>query len=188
MPGTWGKACSKCKLWSSIIQGLPLSGSWDCHAVASHKQPSVATGTVRRMTLLSAGKNTRKLENSRSPQWQGKVLLRSPQHPWYKHHHLLRFFIITATTVLKMFTSSNTTKAHQRNTFLWLTFCLNEILLVKYEEKDINMVFTWDTVQQFDRSNLFMLWEHLLSLKSLKWFQVILKGFWEIQDKDPEGY
>lgn len=46
--------------------------------MASHKEPSVATGSMR-MTLLSSGKNTRNLKNSESTV-PGDMLLGSPEH------------------------------------------------------------------------------------------------------------
>lgn len=60
-PTTWGKAHSRCELWSSINQRWPSSGSSGaCHTLALHKPCSTPTGIPRR-TLVSAGVNTREL-------------------------------------------------------------------------------------------------------------------------------
>lgn len=87
-----------------------------------------------------------------------------------------------AITASGTFTSHSVTiKAHERNMFLWLTCCLNEFLLVRYEGKGIHILSLRHS-RTIWQQQLFMLWECLLVPNSLLWFGVILKGFREIAE------
>ena len=58
-PATWGKAHSRCELWSSVIPRRRSSGSSGaCHTLALLNACSTPTGIPRRRTLLWAGEKT----------------------------------------------------------------------------------------------------------------------------------